>query len=234
MEITYYGQSAFRVAGDDNVNILIDPWINENPHTDRSADEFTDVTAVLVTHGGFDHFGDAPGIARRNDAELICDPATGMVLQERGFPEEQLQTTISGAEHQRDGWRLKTVEAHHVSAYTEEGIAGPALGYIVEIDGETVYHLGDTSIFSDLELFGELYEPTVSLIPVGEAEGYFTELHPDEAALAADWLGSDIVVPMHYPPGSEKPTLFREYCLERGIDEATIHIADAGEMITVG
>lgn len=234
MRITYYGQSAFRVSDGQGTSVLIDPWIGENPHTDHSPDEFTDVTAVLVTHGGFDHLGDAPDIASRNDAELICDPATGMVLDDRGFPEELLQTTISGAEHQRDGWKLKTVEARHVSAFADEGIAGPALGYIVEIGGETVYHLGDTSIFGDLELFGELYEPTVSLVPVGEAEGYFTELHPDEAALAAEWLGSDTVIPMHYPPGSDKPNRFKEHCLERGLEESTVHLATPGETVTIG
>lgn len=233
MKITYYGQSAFKISDGDGTDILIDPWIDENPHNDRSAESFDDVTAVLVTHGGFDHLGNAPEISRRHDAELICDPATFMVLQDRGHPADLLQTTVSGAVHRRDGWRVKSLEARHVSAFADELVAGPALGYILELDGTSVYHLGDTSIFRDLELFGDLYEPTVSLVPVGEAEGYFSELHPDEAALVAEWLGSETFVPMHYPPGSAKPERFRDLCVERGVSESAVRLLDAEETLTV-
>lgn len=92
--------------------------------------------------------------------------------------------------------------------------------------------MSDTAIFGDIELYGDLYDPTVTLIPVGETEGYFTGLHPDEAALVAEWLPSEHFVPMHYPPGSEKPAAFERYCAERGVDEtATILGIDAGETV---
>lgn len=220
MQLTYFGQSAFQLE-DDGTRLLIDPWIEENPGCDRTTGSFTGVDAVLVTHAAFDHLGDAPAIARANDAPILCDYTTRVALLGRGFPEELLYGYIWGAEHDGDGWTAKVVEAHHMSYDEEANLIGPALAYVVTLGGTSVYHMGDTSIFGDIELFGELYEPAVSLVPVGEAPGYFTELHPDEAALAAEWLDSDVVVPMHYPPGSEKPEQFREHCRERGLDADT-------------
>jgi L-ascorbate metabolism protein UlaG (beta-lactamase superfamily) len=217
MRLTYLGQSAVQIDGPDGTRLLVDPWIEDNPHCDRSVDSFVDVTAVLVTHAAFDHLGDAPEIARRNDAPLICDFATLTGLAERGFPEELLTGYVWGAVHEGEGWSAKVVEAHHQSFDQEAGLIGPALAYVVTVDGTSVYHMGDTSIFGDIELFGELYDPDVSLVPVGQAPGYFTELHPDEAALAAEWLGSEVVVPMHYVPGSDSPERFRAECERRGV-----------------
>lgn len=232
MRLTYLGHSAFELDGENDVRLLVDPWIADNPMCDRAPEDFTDVTAVLVTHGAFDHLGDAPAIARRNDAPLICDFATHTVLRDRGFPEDLLVGYIWGPEHEGDGWSAKVVETRHLSLFGDEGIIGPALAYIVSLDGERVYHMGDTSIFGDIELFGDLYEPTVSLVPVGQAEGYFTELHPDEAALAAEWLGSEVVIPMHYRPGSDNPERFATHCRERGV-ESDVTILEAGETLAV-
>lgn len=233
MQLTYFGQSAFQLEADET-KLLIDPWIEGNPHCRREVDSFTDVTAVLVTHAAFDHLGDAAEIARQNDAPLLCDFATRTGLAERGFPEELLVGYVWGAVHEGDGWSVKVVEAHHQSFDQDTGLIGPALAYIVTLDGVSVYHMGDTSIFRDIELFGDLYEPEVSLIPVGQAPGYFTELHPDEAALAAEWLDSDLVVPMHYTPGSDSPENFREECDRRGVTaETEIEILDPEASIRI-
>jgi len=234
MQITYFGQSAFQLDGSDGTQILVDPWIEDNPGCERSVESFTDVTAVLVTHAAFDHLGDAPAIARQNDAPLLCDYTTRTALLNSKFSEELLHGYIWGAEHDGDGWSAKIVEARHMSYDEETNLIGPALAYIVTVDDTPVYHMGDTSIFSDIELFADLYEPTISLVPVGEAPGYFTELHPDEAALAAEWLDSDIVIPMHYPPGSEKPERFREHCRERGVAEETdVQLLSPGSTLRV-
>lgn len=229
MEITYLGHSAFQVATDD-VALVIDPWIEDNPDCPFTLEDFTDVTAVLVTHGAFDHIGDGPEIARRNDAELFCDAASYSVLRDRGYPDELLAPHIWGMHVDREGFSVRVVEAHHQSAWPDEGVIGPALAYIVTIDGHTVYHMGDTSISRDFELFGELYQPDVTLIPVGGAEGYYPELYPDEAALVATWLDSQIYVPMHYS-NPEHPEAFAEACTERGVDGDVLWM-DAGDTLT--
>lgn len=228
MEITYLGHSAFRLSAGD-VTLVIDPWIEDNPDCDFAVEDFDDVTAVLITHGAFDHVGDAPEIARRNDAELFCDAASYSVLLDRDFPEDLLAPHIWGMNVGRDGWSVRIVEAHHQSAWPEEGVVGPALAYIVTLDGHTVYHMGDTSISYDFELFGELYEPEVTLIPVGGAEGYYPELYPDEAALVAEWLGSDVFVPMHYSDPAH-PAEFEAGCAERGVEGDVVRM-EPGETL---
>lgn len=230
MEITYLGHSAFRLS-DGETTLLVDPWIEENPACEQSVGDFEDVTAVLVTHGAYDHVGDAPEIARRNGAPLFCDAASASVLADRGFPEERLEPHIWGMNVERDGWSVRIVEAHHQSAWMDEGVIGPALAYIVTMDGTTVYHMGDTSISRDFELFGELYAPDVTLIPVGRAPGAYAELYPDEAALVAEWLGSDLFVPMHYTD-PDRPVEFVAGCEERGI-AGEVEIMSGGETLSV-
>lgn len=220
MQIHYYGQSAFVLEAEDGTRLIIDPWIEENPHTDATAEDITDVDGVLVTHGGFDHFGDAPAIAIQNDAIVYTDFATYQHLQmDENFPDGQVRGYIYGAEITGGGWSARVVLAHHISAFFEEGLMGPALGFVISMDDEVVYHMGDTSIFSDIQLYADLYEPTVSLIPVGPAEPFFSELPPDEAAVAADWLDSETIIPMHYPPDGDHPHRFKDYCDERGVTE---------------
>lgn len=220
MRLQYYGHSAFGLENDD-VRVLIDPWITDNPLCKMSVTDFEKVDSILVTHGAFDHLGDAPEIARRTGADIVCDYATGTVLEDRGFPQDQLHPYVWGAVHEGDGWKAKVVEAKHVSMFPDEGITAIPLGYVVTMGEERVYHMGDTSIFSDIELFGRLYDPTVALVPVGQAAGFFTELHPDEAALTTEWLDPDAAVPMHYEPGSDNPALYREECIRRGVDTET-------------
>lgn len=228
MELTYIGHSAVTLTSESGQTILIDPWIDENPHTNRSSDTFDTIDELLVTHAAHDHLGDAPEIAEANDAELVCDSATAMKLDAQGFPEHLLRQYIWGPEYTppvSDGsWSVRILEAHHQSAVPELELIGEALAYLVTIDGERVYHMGDTSISRDFELFGDLYDPTVLLVPVGEAIDQFVELHPDEAALVTEWLGPDVAIPIHYQPGSENPEKYVEHCDQRGLDTDIRHM----------
>ena len=217
MDLTYLGHSSFLMAA-DGVRLLVDPWLGDNPMASVDPEEVTDLDAVLVTHAAFDHLGDAPDIARRTGADLLCDYATYVSLRRDGFPDERLYPYVWGPVHEGDGWSVKVVEARHVSMLPDEGLTAIPLAYVVSLGGERVYHMGDTSIFRDVELFADLYDPTVGLVPVGEARGYFTELYPEEAALVGEWLDADVLVPMHYAPDSERPAEFERHCAERGVD----------------
>jgi L-ascorbate metabolism protein UlaG (beta-lactamase superfamily) len=222
MELTYHGYASFELTDNSGTTLLIDPWIDDNPHCNRSVESFNDVSAIFVTHGAFDHLGDAPQIAEANDAEIYCDFATMIhLINKEEFRNDLVNGYIWGMEISGDNWSTKVVEAHHLSMFWRDGLIGPALGFIISFDGERVYHMGDTSIFRDIELFGDLYDPTISLIPVGKVEGYLTELHPEEAALAADWLGSETTIPMHYTPDSDNPKQFEDLCQARGVTEET-------------
>lgn len=229
MDLTYLGHSAFQLTSSD-VNLLVDPWIEENPACDHTVADFGNVTAVLVTHGAHDHIGDAPEIARRTGADLFCDPATAIVLGDRGFPKESLRRHVWGMHVVEDEWSVRVLEAHHLSAWQEEGVIGPPNAYVVTLDDTVVYHMGDTAISRDFEVFGDLYEPDVTLIPVGGAPGNYPELYPDEAALAAEWIGSPVFVPMHYTDG-DRAVAFERACRDRDLD-AEIRIMEPGDTAT--
>lgn len=221
MELTYFGQSTFGLADEDGTRLLVDPWIRENPHCEASVGAFDEVTAILVTHGAYDHLGDAPEIAKRSGAELVCDYATHTVLSGDGFPEDQLTGLIYGQRLEREDWSATAVYARHISMFSEEGVIGPPLAYVITVGGERVYHMGDTSLFGDIELYGDRYEPTVCLVPVGEAEGSLPDMYPGEAATAVGWVNPDVAVPMHYPPGSDKPDAFIRHCQDQNVDDGT-------------
>ncbi|MFC7229741.1 MBL fold metallo-hydrolase [Salinirubellus salinus] len=220
MELTYHGCAAFECADDDGRTLLLDPWIVENPHTTATVDDFDAVETIFVTHGARDHLGDAPAIAQRANAPIVCDCTTSIVLRDR-LPDELIRRYVWGMEAEGDGWYARVLESHHPSQFFEERLVGAAQAYVVEFGGETIYHLGDTSIFGDIELFGELYEPTVCCLPVGAAgPEHSPELFPEEAALVAEWLAPSVhtIVPMHYAEGSTRPEEFVAHCRERGLE----------------
>lgn len=246
MDLTYYGISAFKAVANDGTTLLMDPAIEDNPHCELSVEDFDDIDHILVTHGAFDHLGDAPAIAELNDAPIITDPATNAVLQKQGFPVDLIGGYVTGMELDFDSWSVKVVKSEHVSMFHpgkgggdfEDVVIGPAMGFFVSIDEHVVYHMGDTSIFKDIELFAELYEPTVSLVPIGEVNfEYLPELYPDEAAMVVEWLDSDVVVPTHYPLETDKVDRvgdFLQHCEERGVTDRTdIEPMQPGETITV-
>ncbi len=230
MDLTYFGHSAFAIQ-DNETTLLIDPWLTDNPHTSVTPEEFDDVTAVLVTHGADDHLGDAPTIAKTHDAKLLCDAATAAVLTDRGIPPNLLEDHIWGPHIERDGWDVRIMQARHQSAFIEDGVIGPALAYMITIDRSTIYHMGDTAIFSTLELYGELYQPDITLIPVGGVASYYPELYPDEAALVAEWLNSELYVPMHYAVNSDRPAAFKQGCTEREIN-GEVRMMTPGETLS--
>lgn len=243
MDLTYYGISAFKAVADDGTTLLMDPAIEENPHCEHTVEDFDDVDAILVTHGAFDHLGDAPEIARLSDAPILTDPATNAQLQKEGFPADLVSGYVTGMEPEFDTWKVRVVKSEHVSLFhpgkggghAEDIVIGPALGFFVYIDDHVVYHMGDTSIFKDIELFADLYQPTVSLVPIGEVNyDFLPELYPDEAAIVAEWLDSDLIVPTHYPLESDRVPDFVRHCEDRGVTDRTeINAMQPGETITI-
>lgn len=206
VKVRFLGHAAFLIEGGSR-RILIDPFLTGNPVAAVKPEE-VDADLILVTHAHGDHIGDAPEIARRTGAKIVAmyDIANYLVEKEKGI------TTIgmNYGPTEIDGVKIVQVPpAWHSSSDGKYGIGNPPCGYIVTLDGVTVYHAGDTFIFGDMKLLSELYGPIdVALLPIG---GHFT-MGVKEAAKAVELLRPRKVVPMHYntwPPISADPEEFR-------------------------
>ncbi|WP_374288333.1 metal-dependent hydrolase [Desulfovibrio desulfuricans] len=188
-DITWFGHSAFKIGAPD-VQVVIDPFFAPSAGVAPSAADNADI--VLVTHDHSDHVGDAVALCQRTGAQLGAIVGTAGKLAEAGVPQAQI---INGIGFNIGGTvTVKGVSITMTQAYHSSDSGAPA-GYIVRMpDGFTVYHAGDTGIFSGMELWGQLYGIDVALLPVG---GVFT-MDARQAALACKLLRCKAVVPMHW------------------------------------
>ena len=188
-DITWFGHSAFKISA-PGAQVIIDPFFA--PSAGVTADAAGDADIVLVTHDHADHVGDAVSLCRRTGAVLGAIVGTAGKLAEAGVPQEQIINGIGfnmGGTVAHKGVDITMTQAYHSSD------SGSPAGYIVRMpDGLTVYHAGDTCIFSGMELWGKLYDIDVALLPVG---GVFT-MDARQAALACKLLGCKAAIPMHW------------------------------------
>lgn len=208
-KLQFLGFSSFYITTSEDTRILIDPYLNENPVSPKKAAEFDKVDLVLVSHGAFDHLGDAAEIAARYNCPVICGGDSKLLLLERGVAKSRLIETTWGLTVKAAGIKVRPVESRHRSCVTLSGgnvVTANPLGFVIYLeDGIRIYNASDTALFSDLKLIGELHRPHIGLINV-TIENCFDflpefltgEMTPYEAALASQWLGLDYAVACHY------------------------------------
>ncbi|PZD97663.1 metal-dependent hydrolase [Paenibacillus sambharensis] len=194
MKITFLGHSCVLLESEKH-KILIDPFITGNPVATLSADELK-VDYVLLTHGHGDHVGDAFDIAKRSDALIIAPNELAVYAGWQGCRAHPMH--IGGA-RMFDFGRVKLTPALHGSGYEVPGkqeivYMGMPAGFLLNIEGLTIYHAGDTALFSDLKLIGEMNAIDLAFLPIGDN---FT-MGPEDALVAAGWLRPKRVVPVHY------------------------------------
>ena len=190
MRITWLGHSAFLIEGRDR--ILIDPFLTGNPMAAISADK-VECDIVCVTHGHMDHLGDAVNIARRTGATIAAILEMSEYLEKLGV--KSVGFNLGGTAKIRDT-SITMVQALHSSSIGAPGLefsAAMPVGMVID-SGKVVYHAGDTAVFGDMKLIGDLYKPDVALLPIG---GFYT-MDPRQAALAVKLIRPKTVVPMHY------------------------------------
>lgn len=227
MKLSFHGHSVVMIETNGK-KILIDPFINGNGQTDLNADT-VECDVILLTHGHNDHVGDTVDIAKRNGALVV---ATADLATYLGFKGLNVHGMNIGGAYEFDFGRVKLTQAFHSSHYTEDSqnivYTGMPTGILFTAEGKTIYHLGDTGLFSDLKMIGEMNAIDVAFVPIGDN---FT-MGPEDAAIAAKWIGAKTVVPIHYntfPVIEQDPNTFVEK-LDAGIEGKVLK---PGESITL-
>lgn len=238
LHIRYFATSAFEVLTEGGLRVVIDPCItgwNGKNVSPVSLEDVADIDLILVSHVAPDHFGDTLELMRRGQAEVVCDPAAHYILIDAGIAPERVHVTAWGMVRQFGGLLVRCVESKHVSCTTYKGgfVTGLPNGYMLTTEtGRTMYHPGDTAIFSDLKLFAQLYKPEIGMLPIGGFPGLPAEMNSTEAAMVANWMGLSVVLPTHYEIGSNEPERFVR-TMKREAPFADVVVLQPGEWVTL-
>jgi L-ascorbate metabolism protein UlaG (beta-lactamase superfamily) len=197
LSYTWLGHATFLFRSPAGKRILVDPWITGNPSSPPSAAKtIRELDLLLLTHGHSDHTADAVSVGRASGAQVVAPYELSLWLQRKGL--QKVVGMNPGGTLQTHGLSITMVQAFHSSS-VEDGdralYAGAASGYVIRFeDGFTIYFAGDTAVFGDMRLIGELYRPAIGFLPIGD----LYTMGPGQAAKACELLGIKQVVPMHY------------------------------------
>ena len=244
--LTFLGASGYEVVG-PRFRILMEPFLRHNPVAPYTPDDVPAPDLIIVSHAAWDHLGDAAEIAIRTGAPLLCPADVAEKMLEDGVPFDQVRASIWGVCYRFGEVVVRPVECHHwTSATLRDGriVAGVPLSFIVETEpGVRIYHFGDSTIFPGMKMIGELYAPTVGIIGCAQTDGLpdpgagriiTGEMNPDEAALAAEWLGVRHVVASHYMhPGPEVDELKRRVPVRDSTGRRRVHALQGGEQLII-
>jgi len=211
LSYTWLGHATFLVSTPGGKKVLLDPWVTGNPKSPESAKTLGHLDLILVTHGHSDHTGDVVPIARASGAQVVAPFELAVFFQKKGL--QNVTGMNPGGTLHALGLSITMVQAFHSSSIEDDGkvmYAGVATGYVVKLEnGVTFYFAGDTALFGDMRLIGELYRPQIAFLPIGD----FYTMGPEQAAKAVEFLGVKQVVPMHYgtfPALTGTPAKLRE------------------------
>ncbi len=195
--ITYFGHSTFSLTTPSGQVALIDPWVMTNPACPPSLRSVSKLDVIFLTHAHSDHFGDLLALAKQHKPKLVTSFETYLWLGTKGFGDDCAPMGKGGSQKVGE-FEVTMTHAFHSNSIDENGVrhyGGEPAGLIIRLPGgPTIYHAGDTALFGDMKLIGELYKPDLAMLPIGDR---FT-MGPREAAYATKFLGVRHVIPIHY------------------------------------
>ena len=218
LKLKWFGHSTFLVTSLAGLKLLFDPWLATNPACPQSAKKVGPIDIILVSHGHSDHCEDAVSVARETDATVVAPFELASWLEQQGVKHTR-SMNIGGRQ------TIKGVEIIMVAALHSSTV-GLASGFVVRFEqGPVMYFAGDTALFGDMRIIGDRYRPDVAFLPIGDR---YT-MGPEDAAVAAEWLGVKTVVPMHYgtfPELTGTPEHLRSLAAPKGIDVIDLRPGD--------
>jgi L-ascorbate metabolism protein UlaG (beta-lactamase superfamily) len=231
VKVKWYGHATVLVTTAHGTSILIDPWFDGNPAYSKSSGVPKKVDLILCTHGHSDHVADAVRMAREYEATVVAMVELATWLGRHGA-EKTVGMNLGGSYVFKDV-TVSMVEAKHSTGMDDKDVGrllygGVASGFVVESkDGDTVYHAGDTTVFGDMKLIGELYRPKLAMLPIGD---YYT-MGPRLAAHAARLLGAEQVLPIHYGTFPQLRGTPEELVRELGDSSIKVRAIKPGETV---
>jgi L-ascorbate metabolism protein UlaG (beta-lactamase superfamily) len=238
MEIKFHGHSCFELS-DGETRVLVDPFLKPNNPAAVTSGEEVDPTHVALSHGHADHVADAVPVAKRTGAHCVAMVELAKWLEAQGV--EQVSDPNLGGTVEFDwgyislvpAWHTNTIPGSEDSPFSAElgVVLGPAAGLVIKIGGTTVYHAGDTCLFSDMKLIAQRSDIDVALLPIG---GHYT-MDRRDAVVAAEFVGAGTVIPMHFntfPAIETDPQAFKSEVEET--TSATVVVLEPGQSHTTG
>jgi len=225
VRVLYHGHSNLEIHSGAH-RIQIDPFHSGNPLADVAADK-VNPTHILLTHAHGDHVGDAVALAKRTKAPVVANYEMCMVLQKRGVP--SIMPMNHGGSLVLPFGRVTMTIAFHTSSFDDGTYGGQPGGFVVEIGGKTIYHAGDTALFGDMKLLGELFNIDLACLPIGDC---YT-MGPAMALRAAQFLRAKKVLPIHYntfPPIAQDGAKFAASLKEAGIEGVALKAGESVEL----
>jgi L-ascorbate metabolism protein UlaG (beta-lactamase superfamily) len=231
VDIRFLGHSCFELT-DGDTRVLVDPFLTGNPKAAVEASE-VDPTHIFLTHGHADHWGDIVDIAKRTGAQCVAIAELSGELGDHGV-ENTVDPNLGGTVEFEGGW-VRLVPAWHTST-TPGGTVNVPAGLVINLGGRTVYHLGDTALFSDLRLVGERDELDAALVCIG---GHYT-MDRHDAVIACELIGARTVIPCHYdtmPVIETDAQAFKSGVEQRtageGRRQSTVEVLESGQKISL-
>src|SRR5919199_1923772 len=211
VEVLWLGQSAMRITTPGGKVIMLDPWITTNPKTPaewKDLDKLGKLDLILVTHAHGDHVGDAPALAKKLNVPVWAPAGLDDTFVSLGILPAELAPRMNKSgtiTPLGPNIRITQVHAEHSSEFAYQNpetnkreihVGGEPVGFVIRLEnGFTIYHMGDTGLFSDMRLIGSYYKPDLVMVPIG---GHFV-MDPKDAAYAIkNYLKPKIAIPMHY------------------------------------